>query len=35
MNATCLIVFASMSGNTEEMANLIGICKKDERCLIK
>jgi flavodoxin I len=24
MNATCLIVFASMTGNTEELANLIG-----------
>ncbi|MDF2856877.1 MAG: flavodoxin [Neobacillus sp.] len=24
MSATCLIVYASMTGNTEEMANLIG-----------
>jgi flavodoxin I len=24
MNATCLIVYASMTGNTEELADLIG-----------
>jgi flavodoxin I len=35
MNATCLIVFASMSGNTEEMANLIGLGIRQTGAVVK